>query len=100
MFRAALHSHAIWLQLLNIMHTSITEFSLMFVVSLVERVFAPTLRCEENNDNLKPDSCLCNQVSAHTVHAHPGSAKCSYGAAQCRYMIVIVLDSFQVFVCV
>lgn len=34
------------------------------------------------------------------MHAQPGSAKCSSRAAQQRYMIVIVLDSFQVFMCV
>lgn len=74
----------------------------MFALLLffAEMDFAATLRCEEYSDNWKLDSSLCNKVSAHNVHAHPGSAKCSCGAAQCRYIIAIVLDSFQVFMCV
>lgn len=65
-------------------------------------------RCEENSDKWKPDSCLCNKVSAHTcsasapVELHSASSwwwlywtasrcsscvwKCGYGAGWCSLL--------------
>ena len=61
-------------------------------------VFAATLTHED--EVITGKQTVSYVIKFLFIHAQPASAKCSRGAAQCRYMRVIVLDSFQVFMCV